>query len=279
VILGDCHLAVGTPERTRLVLSFLQYVRSRADRVIILGDFFDFWLGPKHLSIPDYQPILNTLQELTRAHLDIGMIPGNRDFLVDDSFSQQTGVRLLRDFEDVTVGPCSARLTHGDMLCSRDRRYHLWRRVVRNRVVYWGIANLPLSLTRPLAVYMRNLSARETHRKTFQTLGFVEETAVRAIGNGPDALIAGHNHRPEVRPLHTPFGEKRLYVLGDWKDVGIYIRMTRDGIEFRVFTGEAEDSPLEVPHRARWDDEPPWDRIDALRFGKRPHGPPGPATS
>lgn len=252
VVIGDCHLAVGEPERTRLVLRFLDQLPSQGRRLIILGDLFDFWLGAKHLLLPDFQEVLDKLRQLTDQGIDIRLIPGNRDFLLDKHFTERTGIRLLGDFEMVYVETLRARLTHGDLLCTRDWRYHLWRRIVRNRLVRWVIGWMPLFLMRWLAVWMRDLSKGEVKRKAFPTMGFVESAVAGALEGDVDVLIVGHSHTPETRAMRVGGVEKKVYVLGDWQKVGIYLILGNGGISFHCFS-EDEARPLEVPHRHKWE--------------------------
>lgn len=250
-IMGDCHLAVGEPERTRLVLDFLDYLPTQARQLIILGDLFDFWLGAKHLRLPDFRDVLDKLQALTGAGIDIRLIPGNRDFLLDEHFSQRTGIRILGDFELLQVGGRKLRLTHGDLLCTDDWRYRLWRRLVRLKGIRTLIAWTPLFLTRWTAVGMRNLSRREVKQKASSTMGFVKSATVAALGDDADALIVGHAHSPETRTLSVGGKEKWVYVLGDWKQVGVFLSVSEEGIHYRAFPSDSS-RPLEIPHRAQW---------------------------
>lgn len=260
VILGDCHLAVGQPERTELVLRFLDDVSARASRIVFLGDLFDFWLGAKHLDLPDFRDVIDKLRQLTDAGLPIDLIQGNRDFLLDHHFEARTGTRLLGDYTVVESGDLKARLTHGDLLCTRDWRYRVWRGFVRRPVVKGLIGWMPLFLTLWLAVLMRKFSQSEVNRKGFSRLGFVEDAAAKVAADGVDALILGHAHDAETRTLLAGGREKPVYVAGDWKDGGTYLTIERGQIVFQAFSSEGA-RPFVPPHRATWNSETSPDRI------------------
>jgi UDP-2,3-diacylglucosamine hydrolase len=251
VVLGDCHLAVGHPERTRLVLRFLDSVRGTASRIIFLGDLFDFWLGAKHLDIPDFKDVLDKLRELTSGGIDISIIHGNRDFLLDSRFTARTGARLLGDCAVVQAGQLKVLLTHGDLLCTRDWRYRLWRFLVRNPLVKAIIAHLPLPLTRWLAVQMRRFSNSEISRKGLRKIGFVEAAAAEFAQDDIDALVLGHSHEAETRTIHVGGREKLVYVAGKWEETGTYLTLDRSGVRFWRFSLDGSE-PADVPHRASW---------------------------
>jgi len=251
VVLGDCHLAVGKPERTRLVLRFLDSVRCTASRIVFLGDLFDFWLGAKHLDLPDFKDVLDKLRELTDGGLEVWIVHGNRDFLLDDQFAERTGTRLLGDCAVVQFGHQKALLTHGDLLCTRDWRYRLWRFFVRNRVVKAIIAHLPLPVTRWVAVQMRRCSSSRIRRKGLRKIGFVESAAAEFAAGDIDALVLGHAHDAETRTVHAGGRDKPVYVAGEWEETGTYLTLDGSGVRFWRFSADGS-SPAEVPHRASW---------------------------
>lgn len=260
VFLGDCHLAVGDPDRTRLVLECLESLSGEAARVILLGDLFDFWLGTKHLQLPDFAGALDKLRELTDSGLDLSLIRGNRDFLLDEHFTRRTGVRLLDDYEVVEAAGKKLRLTHGDLLCTRDWRYRIWRVVVRNRITRATIALMPLFLTRWVAIQMRRFSQSEISRKGFRRLGFVKQAAVEAL-DGVDALIVGHAHSPQTIAVEVCGEEKLVYVAGDWKEVGCFVCLDKEGLHHRAWPSQ-DGRPVEVPHRSSWNDGGELTRIE-----------------
>jgi len=47
---SDLHLSSSRPDANRVFLEFLSQVASKADRLYILGDLFEYWAGDDDLS-------------------------------------------------------------------------------------------------------------------------------------------------------------------------------------------------------------------------------------
>ncbi|MDA0840191.1 MAG: UDP-2,3-diacylglucosamine diphosphatase [Planctomycetota bacterium] len=251
VVFGDSHLAVGVPARTKLVMDFLEGLPGYTDHIIILGDLFDFWLGAKHLLLPDFAEVLDKLRALTDQGVRISLIPGNRDFLLDDHFVRRTGVDLMDDYQDIDLAGKTIRLSHGDLLCTSDWRYRIWRTVVRNPLVKAFIACTPLFFTRWMAVQMRRVSQSEVKQKNLQGLGFQEAAASEVMQDNAAALIVGHAHFPHTKTIHVKDDEKTFYVCGDWAEIGIYMTLEVDGIFYHVFPS-SDREVIDVQHFTEW---------------------------
>ena len=101
-LLSDLHLTSERPAVTQAFLTFLAGPARNAERVYILGDLFEFWIGDDAASMLGADLILDAMAELAAA-IECFFIAGNRDFLVRDAFSQRTGFTILND-ETVVVG-------------------------------------------------------------------------------------------------------------------------------------------------------------------------------
>ena len=121
-------------------------------------------------------------------------------------------------------------LMHGDLLCTDDRRYQSFRRVVRNRLVQRLAMMLPLSRRRTLVGGARKMSQRETHAKAMNIMDVNGDAIVRVLrDSGCTRLIHGHTHRP-ARHEHVVDGRHcERWVLSDWYERGQYLRVTPDG--------------------------------------------------
>jgi len=65
LFLSDVHLAPRDTERTRRFLTLLDAETPRTNELYILGDLFDYWIGPKHLREPDYREAIQALHAAT----------------------------------------------------------------------------------------------------------------------------------------------------------------------------------------------------------------------
>jgi UDP-2,3-diacylglucosamine hydrolase len=216
-IIGDLHLDVGPGADPGGTEAFLDWLAALVDvpRLVILGDLFDAWIGPAHVSLA--AEALSGLEALTRRGTAVDVIPGNRDFLLDAAFEHRSGARLW-PFGLVGVDPERAGaggrmlVIHGDELCTRDLAYQRLRRVMRSGPVGWAAPRIP----RPVALWtagrLRRASIRAVGRKPASEKQ-QQEPAVRALAaqHGCGTLVCGHAHvfRDEVVP-----GGPRWVVVG-----------------------------------------------------------------
>ena len=83
--ISDLHLSETKPELTALFINFIQNIEPETERVYILGDLFDFWVGDDEQS-----PLIIKIKSLLKSLHDKGVQcyfqHGNRDFLIGERF-------------------------------------------------------------------------------------------------------------------------------------------------------------------------------------------------
>ena len=94
--ISDLHLTPERPELTRAFFAFMRDLAPSAERLYILGDLFEYWLGDDGSSLIGADEILDVMAE-TSKNVECFFIPGNRDFLVRGRFSRRTGFTILAD--------------------------------------------------------------------------------------------------------------------------------------------------------------------------------------
>ena len=226
ILISDLHLS---PEEPALVQAFLTLLDDcialpALKRFFILGDWFEVWLGDDaYLTLSENEqqmhwltPLIAKLQQLRTHGCDILVMHGNRDFLLRQGFCDLFGGQLIFEPYSLYVGEQKYRLEHGDALCTDDKKYQLFRKIMRNRLTQWYLLNKSLEKRLVIADNMRQKSQQNNTKKAAFIMD-VNDTAVnRAIDSfdGFDALLHGHTHRPE---LHYSSEGKTRYVLGDWR--------------------------------------------------------------
>lgn len=223
VLISDLHLS---PDEPALVQAFLALLDDclalpALKRLFILGDWFEVWLGDDvYLSLSNearqthwLTPLIVKLKKLRIAGCEILVMHGNRDFLLGQLFCNLFGGELIDEPYNLTVGQQNFRLEHGDALCTDDKKYQLFRRVMRNRITQWYLLNKPLEKRLDIADKMRRKSQRNNANKAAYIMD-VNDEAVSAVMTDSDALLHGHTHRPAV---HQTISGKKRYVLGDWR--------------------------------------------------------------
>ncbi|BFU60510.1 UDP-2,3-diacylglucosamine diphosphatase [Rodentibacter abscessus] len=211
--ISDLHLSETQPELTALFLDFMQNLAPNAERVYILGDLFDFWIGDDEQSTLIEQVKL-AIKNITKKGVLCYFIHGNRDFLIGKRFAQETGITLLPDYQLIDLYGTPTLLCHGDTLCTDDVKYQQFRQKVHQKWRQWFFLHLPLKVRLKIAEKIRAKSKRDKMSKSSEimdvNLPFTLETMHQF--NAP-LLIHGHTHREAI---HQYENQKRI-VLGDWK--------------------------------------------------------------
>jgi UDP-2,3-diacylglucosamine hydrolase len=228
---SDVHLEPEDRGRGSVFMRFLDHAAAEAGSLYLLGDLFDFWVGPKQLRIPGYAPVLDALGRAA-ARIPVTLVPGNRDFHLDEAFTERCGVRVAEDPHPVSLGGRKVLLTHGDLLCARDHSYSQSRRILRSPFFRWLIRSAPFRLTYFLAGGYREHSQRGRERRPGRPRDLTYEVVREVFRAGHDVIICGHVHRGRKLVAEIDGRPRELYTLGDWGGGGSFIEY-RDG-DFRL---------------------------------------------
>lgn len=220
VLIADLHLSDDEPALTDLLLQSLKaWQQQGVDALYILGDLFDVWVGDDALSACAQQAAA-ALKAFSQT-APVYFIAGNRDFLLGSRFAEAAGMRILPAVQRVDFYGRKVLLMHGDELCSDDRSYQRYRRVIRAKWLTKLLLKLPLRRRLAIAERLRQASLRKKQRVGLSALSDATETGVQAMWQRypeTDTLIHGHTHRPN-RHTHCQ-GARTLtrFVLPDWRD-------------------------------------------------------------
>ncbi|MCY4471969.1 MAG: UDP-2,3-diacylglucosamine diphosphatase [Kistimonas sp.] len=232
LFISDLHLM---PERPDLAQGFFDFVRTQAvgaAALYILGDFFDNWIGDD-LMDPFQERVAEALAALAAAGTQIFVMHGNRDFLLGETFCRQAGCKLLPDPSLIELAGQRLLLLHGDSLCTGDRMYMRYRRLVRSPVLKSLFLRLPTSWRRGIARQLRTKS-RGNRARSMGVYTDVSPDAITAAlaAYEADSMIHGHTHKPAV---HNLAGGGRRWVLGDWGHQGWCLYHDEEGFRLEHF--------------------------------------------
>lgn len=222
VLISDLHLS---PEEPALVQAFLALLDDclalpQLNRLFILGDWFEVWIGDDaYLTLSEdarqnhwLTPLIVKLKKLRVAGCEILVMHGNRDFLLGQPFCSLFGGELIYEPYYLTVGQQSYRLEHGDALCTDDKKYQFFRKMMRNRLTQWYLLNKSLTKRLAIADKLRQKSQQNNANKAAYIMDVNEDAVIQAVADN-NALLHGHTHRPAIHQATT---DKKRYVLGDW---------------------------------------------------------------
>ena len=223
VLISDLHLS---PEEPALVQAFLALLDDclalpQLKRLFILGDWFEVWIGDDaYLTLAEdarqshwLTPLIVKLKKLRVAGCEILVMHGNRDFLLGQPFCSLFGGEMIYEPYYLTVGQQNYRLEHGDALCTDDKKYQFFRKMMRNRLTQWYLLNKSLTKRLVIADKLRQKSQRNNANKAAYIMDVNEDAVIQAVADS-EALLHGHTHRPAIHQATT---DKKRYVLGDWR--------------------------------------------------------------
>jgi UDP-2,3-diacylglucosamine hydrolase len=218
LFISDLHLAPERPRAVQLFLEFLECRARAAERLFILGDLFDAWIGDDD-DTPPYPVIRAGLRELTASGTRCSLMHGNRDFLLGRRFARNTGCTLLRDPTRLEIAGAPTLLMHGDLLCTDDVPYQRFRRRIRNPIVVRLFLWRPLAKRRAIAADYRARSGAAMAEKTSEIMDVSEATVVGYMRRyGAQRLIHGHTHRPGDHRFAIDGTSALRSVLAEWHD-------------------------------------------------------------
>lgn len=211
IFISDLHLSEENLKTRQCFLDFLK--NQDFSTLYILGDFFEAWIGDD-----DCAPCITEICEaLKNCGAKVFLMQGNRDFLLGEGFAQKCGAVLLSDPAVIDLYGLPVLLTHGDMLCTEDKAYQRFRKVVRNGFLQKIFLMLPMGIRQKIAQKLRSKSKHHAKNIPLNVMD-VSPKAVTEICEKYQVkhLIHGHTHKPCV---HQEEGHIR-YVLPDWHPRG-----------------------------------------------------------
>ena len=252
IIISDLHLSLDEPALVQAFLALLDDCLALPElkRLFILGDWFEVWLGDDfYLSLTKdgreshwLTPMINKLKQLRVKGCEILVMHGNRDFLLDRTFLNLFGGELIHEPYPIKVGKQSFRLEHGDALCTDDKKYQFFRKVMRNSLTKWYLLNKSLEKRQTIANNIRAKSKQNNTKKAAFIMDVNEASVNKALFSF-DALLHGHTHRPEI---HRSDEGRSRYVLGDWRLLDAETRQPKVSAVIGVIVAEPTSADDEL---------------------------------
>ncbi len=229
LFISDLHLEADRPEIADQFLRFLETEALHAERLYILGDLFESWVGDDDPN-EHYAWIKQALKKLTRKGVPVYFMHGNRDFMIGNAFAEETGVTILDDPTVVDIYGENVLLSHGDAYCTDDIEYQAVRKMTRDPA--WQAMMLQKSLEERLAFAAQARAASMARGGTISEdiMDVNADAIAEALRmSGVNIMLHGHTHRPAVHDLEVDGNPARRIVLGDWYEQGSVVRWDETG--------------------------------------------------
>ncbi|MBK4765100.1 MAG: UDP-2,3-diacylglucosamine diphosphatase [Pantoea sp. Brub] len=233
LFVSDVHLSNNKPDTTFGFLKFLKKEVPYCDALYILGDLFDIWIGDDNCE-PLHKQISNALNNVS---VKIYFIHGNRDFLIRYGFANNSSIILLFEKHIFNIYDYRLLIMHGDILCTDDYSYQIFRTVMHQYWIQSILLKSPLFIRKYIANRLRNNSTKTTKYKLENIMDVNQNTVEKIMLNyNVNLLIHGHTHRPAIHKLLLNNKEKAVRaVLGAWDQFGSIIQLDNHGIKLIKF--------------------------------------------
>ena len=217
LFISDLHLSEERPATLQLFLKFLKHQAPTADRLYILGDLFDAWVGDDDDSKVANQ-VIEALQALSHE-CDVFIMHGNRDFLIGEEFSLKSRATLLPDPSIILIGNTPVLITHGDLLCTLDENYQKARQMRSEPEWIADFLSKPLAERKQIAEIYRQQSGEAKSMLAEDIMDVTEAEVVDWFEKFNVCLmIHGHTHRPATHEYDLDGKECKRIVLPEWHE-------------------------------------------------------------
>ncbi len=229
--LSDLHLATERPEKIRLLGEFLEKADGKARAIYILGDIFEqFWIGTDDSAEPNPAIISLLAKYGKKSGAQLFVLRGNRDFYLNHEFARQTGCTLLPDPTIIEINNEKILIMHGDKLCTLDRSYQRYRKIVTLPITEKLFMSLPVTLRKLIVRNVRSRTKKLTRRKPEKIIDAHHDTVLQMMRKYQvQTLIHGHTHRQGVHTFKINGEPAKRIVLGDWYEQDSVLMYTADG--------------------------------------------------
>lgn len=210
-LVADAHLG-GPGGPAAPLIEQLGALPGRAERLVLLGDIFHFWVGHEKYETAEIAAFAPCLAALRAAGVAVDYVEGNRDFFLPGARYAPLFDRVAREIP-FEAGGRRCLAVHGDGINAADWSYRVWRRFSKSVPSRAAFLHLPGPLARRIA----NAAERAIARTNYRHRRRVPEEAIlawgaRRLAEGYDLLLLGHFH--EERRWRLPEGE--IWLLEAW---------------------------------------------------------------
>jgi len=228
--ISDLHLTPERPNTIQAFLRFLQQDAQHAEKLYILGDLFEFWIGDDAADLIGAMPILTAMKMLSE-NVECYFIAGNRDFLVREGFANQTGFSILADESIIDLYGTKTLILHGDSLCTDDIAHQQFRQaMVNNQAFCEGFLKLDIPQRIDKAKEARLQSKQHKSTISMEIMDVTQSSVIEAFEKHQvQQMIHGHTHRQNTHNHTTNLGDSVRYVLGDWHTSSSVMRADKNG--------------------------------------------------
>jgi UDP-2,3-diacylglucosamine hydrolase len=218
---SDAHLgmqaATRSIEREKLVVQWLEEIRSDATEIYLLGDMFDYWFEYRKVVPRGFIRFLGKIAEITDQGIPVHYFTGNHDVWVFDYLPEEVGVIVHEKPVIREINGKKFYIAHGDGLGLTDKGYRLLKNIFTSKTLQWLYARIHPNCATSFAHFWskksrfaKGISVEYKGEDKEELIIYAREMLKKEHF---DYFIFGHRHIP----LEYSLNEKsKLFLLGDW---------------------------------------------------------------
>jgi len=202
--------------------------RERMERLVIMGDFFDFWFGfPDPSPLKEaYRDLVEGIEGLAEAGIEVLYIEGNHDFAIGDSLK---GVKAYPISAEFFLEGKRVFVSHGDRFMGPP--LHL---LLKNPLSCRIISSLgPRLVTRVAFLWSRASRWMGMRRGVKVVAEELRRFARRKVAEGFDVVILAHTHLAEECPIEVEGRRGIYYNVGSWQDLSFLLYRASQGFSLQ----------------------------------------------
>lgn len=229
--LTDSHFGAGQDslQREREMVAFLDSIAQDCERLILLGDIFEFWFTYKYVVPKGHVRILGKLAEMVDNGVEVHYFIGNHDMWIFDYLEKEIGLIMHADPCDMLIHGKRFHVGHGDGAgYQRTRNRHEKKYMTLKRIFRCRFNQRLFSIVNPhigFAIAMRwSDSSRRSHGDKYNHYlgdeyeGIVLHCQEYLEQKECDFFVFGHRHLAMTKEI-TYAERQALYLnVGDWID-------------------------------------------------------------
>lgn len=241
---SDFHL--GAPnkeislERERRIIRWLDFIKTDAEALYLLGDIFDYWYEWNNVIPKGFYRFLTKIAELVESGVKIYYFTGNHDVWHYHYLNDEFGIEVFGKPRLMEIGGKRVYMGHGDGLGSKSVGYSIIKWFFTSKITQFLFTNF---FHPNLAMWIGFKWSASRHQYTRKTFPFQSEGEhiikyIRSIEakEKADYYIFGHRHID----VEYDLGDHRKYInTGAWYHKSPYAVMDEDGeIRLKYFEGD-----------------------------------------
>ncbi len=215
IFIGDAHIKDSSDTVQSSLCNFLTetFINNKEpQRLVIMGDLFDFWTGYKGIVYERYLPLLMVLKDIADSGSEICYVEGNHDFDIGYYFTDVLKAKVAADSLSLNLDGKNILLIHGDQ-ADQSLGYRMLRGFFRSRFTKILKNILTPSQVMAIGMFLSGKSRGYSKQRGERTDNLLKDFAGTLLDDKTDAVVMGHSHKLGV----TEIEGKGLYVnSGSW---------------------------------------------------------------